>query len=90
MTQTALHMSITVELDLPESVAAEAKARGLLDPKRVATLIARELSSESDPRGFFEIVRKIREHGEEPMTIEEIQSEVDAVRTAKRAREAGR
>jgi hypothetical protein len=83
-------MSITVKLDLPESVAAEAKARGLLDPKRVATLIARELSSESDPRSFFEIVRKIREYPDEPMTMEEIQGEVDAVRTAKPIREVGR
>ena len=83
-------MSITVQLDLPESMATEAKARGLLDPKRVATLIARELSSESDPRSFFEIVRKLREQPGEPMTMEEIQAEVDAVRLAKRAREAGR
>ena len=83
-------MSITGQLDLPESVAAEAKARGLLDPERVATLIARELSSESDPRNFFEIVRKIREHPGEPMTMEEIQGEIDAVRTARRAREVGR
>ena len=83
-------MSITIKLDLPESVAARAKAKGLLDPKHVATLIARELTSEADPRGFFEIVREIRAQPGEPMTMEEIQAEVDAVRAERRAREAGR
>lgn len=82
-------MSITIELDLPESVAEKARAAGLLDPKRVASLIARELSSESDPRSFFEIIREIRAQPGEPMTLEEIQAEVDAVRAERRAREAG-
>jgi len=83
-------MSITVHLDLPESVAAEAKARGLLDPERVAGLIARELGHESDQRSFFEIAREIRAQPGEPMTMEEIQAEVNAVRAERRAREAGR
>lgn len=80
-------MSVTVQLDLPESMAAEARARGLLDPKRVAGLIARELRAEQDRRNFFEIVREIRAQPSEPMTLGEIQAEVDAVRTERRARE---
>jgi len=83
-------MSITIQLDLPEAVAAEARAKGLLDPKHLATLIARELASESDQRSFFEIIREIRAQPGEPMTTEEIQAEVDAVRAERRAREAGR
>jgi len=81
-------MSITVQLDLPESVATEARAKGLLDPKRVASLIARELSSETDQRSFFEMVREIRAQPGEPMTMDEIQAEVDATRAERRAREA--
>ena len=80
-------MSITVQLDLPEEIAKKARAAGLLDPKRVATLIARELNSGADQRSFFEMVREIRAQAGEPMTIEEIQAEVDAVRAEKRARE---
>lgn len=83
-------MSITVELDLPESLAAEAKAKGLLDPKRVAGLIARELGHEADQRSFFDMVREIRAQPGEPMTMEQIQAEVDAVRADRGAREAGR
>ncbi len=83
-------MSITIPVDLPEALAAEAKAKGLLDPKRVAALIARELSSESDQRSFSDIIREIRAQPGEPMSMEEIQAEVDAVRAKRRASEAGR
>jgi hypothetical protein len=62
-------MSVTIDFDLPESVAAEARARGLLDPKRVASLITRELNSERDLRNFFEIVREIRAQPGEPNTM---------------------
>ena len=76
-------MSVTVKLDLREEVAKKARAAGLLDPKRVATLIARELSLEGDQRSFFEMIRQIREQPGEPMSMEEIQAEVDAVRAEK-------
>jgi hypothetical protein len=56
----------------------------------MASLIARELSSEQDRRTFFEIVRQIRAQPGEPMTMQEIQTEVDAVRAERRAREGGR
>jgi len=82
-------MSVTVQLDLPESMAAEAKTRGLLDPKRVASLIARELTSE-DRRNFFDIVREIRAQLGEPGTVQEIQAEVVAARAERRAREGRR
>jgi len=82
-------VSITVQLDLPEEIAKKARAAGLLDPKRVATLIARELNSGADERSFFKMVREIRAQAGEPMTMEEIQAEVDAVRAEKRARETG-
>ncbi len=83
-------MSITVQLDLSAEVAEKARAAGLLDPKRVASLIARELNLEADQRGFFALAREIRAQPGEPMSSEEIQAEVEAVRTAKHARETGR
>jgi hypothetical protein len=79
------HMSITVELDLPETVAQEARAKGLLDPQNLTRLIEREVAAESKRRDFFEMVRSIRALPGEPMTMEEIQAEVDAVR-AERAK----
>jgi hypothetical protein len=51
-------MSITVQLELPESVAKEARENGLLEPERLANLIAREVCEVdgiffSKPRGSF-------------------------------------
>ncbi|MBM3840131.1 MAG: cytochrome P450 [Verrucomicrobia bacterium] len=81
-------MSITIELDLPETVAAEARAKGLLDPQNLTRLIEREVKAESARRDFFDIVRELRALPGEPMTMEEIQAEVDAVRAERAAHPA--
>jgi hypothetical protein len=81
-------MSITVQVDLPDSVAAEAKARGLFEPQRMADMIARELAG-SDPRTFFEIVREIQENSGMAMSADEVQAEVEAVRASRRQGETG-
>jgi len=80
-------MSITVELDLPEAVAAKARAKGLLEPRELTRLITREVSAQEDARDFFEMVRQLRSLPGEPVTMEEIQAEVDAVRAERAARE---
>ncbi len=76
-------MSITVQLNLPEAVATKAKAKGLLDPQILTHLIEREVADESAREDFFEMVRHLRSLPGEPMTLEEIQKEVDAVRAAR-------
>jgi len=80
-------MSITVELDLPEAVAAKARAKGLLEPRELTRLITREVSAEEDARDFFEMVRQLRSLPGGPMTMEEIQAEVEVVRAERAARE---
>ena len=80
-------MSITVQLDLTEAVAASAKAKGLLDPKNLTRLIQREVEAESARRDFFDMVRDLRALPGEPMTMDEIQAEVDPVRVERAARE---
>jgi hypothetical protein len=80
-------MSITIKLDLPEDVAAAARAKGLLDPQNLTRLIEREVEAESARQDFFEMVRELRALPGEPMTIDEIQAEVDAVRAERAARE---
>ena len=83
-------MSITIELDLPAPLEKEARAMGLLEPGNLARLIERKVA-EVDSRDFFEMARDLRALPGEPMTMEEIQAEVDAVRAEARARrEAGR
>ena len=80
-------MSITVQLDLPESLAAKARARGLLDPQNLTRLIEREVA-EDDPRDFFQMARELRALPGEPMTLDQVQDIVDEVRAERAAREA--
>ncbi len=79
-------MSITVQLDLPEDVAAPARARGLLEPQELVRLVQREMVSDSALKNYREMVESMRAYPDEPMTMDEIQAEVDAVRAERRAR----
>ncbi len=81
-------MSITIELDLPEEVAAKARAKGLLNPAQLSELIAREVGEDSDQRDFFQMARDLRSLPGEPMSMEEIQRIVDQARAERAAREA--
>lgn len=81
-------MSITIELDLPEEVAAKARAKGLLNPAQLSELIAREVGEDGDQRDFFQMARDLRSLPGEPMSTEEIQRIVDQVRAERAAREA--
>lgn len=85
-------MSITIKLDLSESVAAKAQSKGLLDPATVTRLIERELELEEPLRAYREMVEQMRAYPDnEPMTMDEIQAEVNAVRAQHRQhRESGR
>jgi hypothetical protein len=84
-------MSIIVQLDLSDAVAAKAKAKGLLDPATVTRLIERELELEEPLRAYRQMVERMRASTDaEPMTMDEIQAEVNAVRAERRAREGRR
>ena len=85
-------MSITVQLDLSESVAAEARAKGLLDPQKLTRLVEREVELDQPMREFREMVEQMRAYpDDEPMTMDEIQAIVNEVRAERRQqRESGR
>ncbi len=79
-------MSITVQLDLSESVAAEAKAQGLLDRQKLTQLVEREVQLDKPMREFREMVVQMRAYPDEPMTTERNPSGVKEVRAERRAR----
>ena len=84
-------MSITVQLDLPEALAERARAKGLLEPDNVRRLIQRELDLEEPMEDFRRMVEEMRSYpDDEPMTLDEIQVEVDAVRAERRKQREGR
>ena len=83
-------MSITIQLDLPEALAREAKATGLLESESMADLLTTELRRRKAAAELNKVLDEIRAQPGEPMSMEQIQAEVDAVRAERRAREAGR
>lgn len=83
-------MSVTIQLDLPEALVREAKANGLLESAPLGDLLATELRRRKAAAELKTVLDGIRAQPGEPMTMEEIQAEVDAVRTQRRAREARR
>jgi len=84
-------MSITVRLDLPDALAEQARAKGLLEPKKLEELIKDEMASPAALKNYREMVEQMRAYPDEPMTMDEVQAEVRAVRAERRARrESGR
>ena len=80
-------MSVTIELDLPDALVAEAQAKGLFQSGSMSDLVAEELRRRKAGEELSKILGKIRAQPGEPMSMEEIQAEVDAVRAERRARE---
>lgn len=79
----------TLEINLPDSLAREAKAAGLLAPEAIERLLrdavrqraVEELVADADRLAAVDLP---------PMTTEEVQAEIDALRAERRARLAGR
>ncbi len=83
-------MSITVQLDLPDTLVKEARDHGLLESESMTDLLSTELCRRKAAAELNKVLDDIRAQPGEPMSLEEIQAEVDAVRVERRAREAGR
>jgi len=73
-------MSVTIEVDLPDALVKEARANGLLDSKRLGEWLANELRRARERRDFGEMIENVRSQPGEPLSMEEIQAEVNAVR----------
>lgn len=84
-------MSITVQLDLPEALAEQARAEGLLQSPRLVALLEEEIERARFARETITMLDEIRSQPGEPMSLEDIQKIVDEVRAERRARrEVGR
>jgi hypothetical protein len=78
---------ITVEINLPDSLAREAKEAGLLTPQAVETMLRERLRAQRIGE-LRDAVKQMSSTGGTPMTMEEIQAEIQAYRE-KRRRAAG-
>lgn len=79
--------TLEMKLTLSERLAKEAQAAGLLNPKAIEKLLRQAVRRQSLQQ-FLAVPDKVAAAGITPMSLDEIQEEVDAVRKAKRA--AGR
>lgn len=73
-----------VTVTLPESLAEEARQAGLLKPGAIEKLL-REAMRRRAVGELFEAMDRMDAAGGTPMTEDEIQTEIDAVRAARRA-----
>jgi hypothetical protein len=83
-------MSITIELDLPEKLAAEAKANGLFESSSLSGLLEDELRRRRSGQELIATLGEIRRQPGTASTEEEIQAEIDAVRKSHRGDEGRR
>jgi len=80
--------TLELKLNLPDSLAKEAKRLGLLDSDSLQTLL-REAVRARRITQLAEARKKIAAAGIAPMTMEEIQAEIDADRAERRAKACG-
>lgn len=76
-------MELTVKL--PDPLAKEARAAGLLAPQAIEKLLREAIERRKQIDSFFATVERLRAANIPPMSEEEIQAEVDAVRAERRA-----
>ncbi len=70
----------TVEIELPEATAQAAKAAGLLTPQALDRLLSNALRKREAVQSLRSIADDVAAAGIAPMTMEEIDAEVKAVR----------
>ncbi len=80
--------SVELKLDLPDSLAREAMANGLLTSKAIESLLRAEIRRRRVDK-LFEAADRLAAL-EAPLTESEVESEIAAARQAKRSSDANR
>lgn len=76
--------ALTIELELPDQLAEEARNAGLLSPDAIEAMLREQLRKRHVGE-LFEMADRLAAVDLPPMTEEEVQAEVDAVRAERRA-----
>ena len=75
-----------IQINLPDELVQRAKREGLLSDSAIQHLLEEAMRREAG-RKLMEIAQRVQAAGIPPMTMDEIQAEVDAVRAERRARQ---
>lgn len=78
----------TIQIELPDATAQAARAAGLLTPQALARLLDAALKRQKAADALLSIAERIAAAGIPPMSMDEINAEVKAVRAERRARQA--
>ena len=78
----------TLTIELPDNLAQEAQEAGLLDPEAIESLLRETLRRRAVDELFKAADKLVAAHLP-PMTMDEIQQEVNAVRAQRRQRAPG-
>lgn len=79
---------LQVKLDLPDSLAKEASALGLLEPQALQTMLREAVRRRRIAR-LIEARERVAAAGIPPLTMEEIQAEIEADRNERRSKNSG-
>lgn len=77
--------TLEVKLDLPDRLAREAQAAGLLTPEALAQLL-KDAMRKRAAQALLAGSERATQAGSKPMSLKQIQAEVNAVRRARKAR----
>ncbi|OGA08417.1 MAG: hypothetical protein A3D95_10350 [Betaproteobacteria bacterium RIFCSPHIGHO2_12_FULL_69_13] len=75
-----------LKLTLPDRLAREAREAGLLEPRAIKTLLREAMRRRAAAREFLAVADRVAAAGVPPLSEQEIQAEIDAVRRAQRRR----
>lgn len=76
--------TLEVKLDLPDRLAREAQAAGLLTPKALSQLL-KDAMQRRAAQALLAGAARASQAGSKPQSMREIQAEVNAVRKARRS-----
>ncbi|MBX6315769.1 MAG: hypothetical protein IRY99_23065 [Isosphaeraceae bacterium] len=79
-------VTVEIKIDLPDRLARDTEAIGLLTPQAIASLIREEVRRQI--KALFEATNRPAVQEEPPMTEEEVLAEIQTYRREKRASHA--
>lgn len=77
--------TLELKLTLPQQLAKQAKAAGLLTPEAITSMLREQLRRQAGEE-LRVMMDQLADANIPPMSMEEIQAEVNAVRKARKAR----
>lgn len=81
--------AVEIDLDLPDGLAREAKAEGLLTPQSIESLLREEVRRRR-VKHLFEGADRLADSDALPLTEEEVEAEIQAARQERHAPHASR